>query len=206
MSPTTQYQCGHEPTEDPSHVSSSFDDDCPEQENIETHEEEEEAGEALESLEEGGLDMPPGGHHSSEGVGSDKDSTPNRTLTTNSLQQEFELLNLSLGSIKFDEDPNSSRRSCKFIATVPANQVLHRVCLIAQFPPDYPQNVAPHFTFGKGTTLGSGSRSKIIKAMKHLAMEKVRKNKTCLDQCLRLLENMLEDPSTFKGMKIDSFF
>jgi hypothetical protein len=39
------------------------------------------------------------------------------------LQQEFELLNLSLGSVKM-EDVSSGKRSCKFTATVAANQVI----------------------------------------------------------------------------------
>ena len=37
-------------------------------------------------------------------------------------------------------------------------QVLHRVSLIVNFPLDYPTNVPPTFTFGKGTTLDGNAR------------------------------------------------
>ena len=51
-----------------------------------------------------------------------RDSTPSKTLTNKTLQQEFELLSLNLGSVKA-EGLTSGKRSIKFTATVAANQV-----------------------------------------------------------------------------------
>ena len=53
---------------------------------------------------------------------SPRDSTPSKTLTRNTLLQEFELLNLNLGSVKAD-GLTDGKRSIKFTATVAANQV-----------------------------------------------------------------------------------
>ena len=54
---------------------------------------------------------------------SPRDSTPSKTLTRNTLQQEFELLTLNLGSVKAEGLSGSGKRSIKFTATVAANQV-----------------------------------------------------------------------------------
>ena len=81
----------------------------------------------------------------------------------------------------------------------PLLQILHRVSLIVNFPLDYPTNVPPTFTFGKGTTLDSKARSEILKTLNHTANEKVRRNRTCLEPCLRQLENMLEQMPLVSG-------
>ena len=52
-----------------------------------------------------------------------RDSTPSKTLTNKTLQQEFEVLSLNLGSVKA-EGLMSGKRSIKFTATVAANQVI----------------------------------------------------------------------------------
>ena len=60
---------------------------------------------------------------SEEVISSPRDSTPSKTLTRNTLQQEFELLTLNLGSVKAEGLSSSGKRSIKFTATVAANQV-----------------------------------------------------------------------------------
>jgi hypothetical protein len=75
------------------------------------------------------------------------------------------------------------------------------VSLVVNFPLDYPTNVPPTFTFGKGTTLDSNARSEILKTLTHTANEKVRRNRTCLEPCLRQLENMLEQMPLVSGSK-----
>ncbi len=122
-----------------------------------------------------------------------RDSTPSKTLTNKTLQQEFELLSLNLGCVKA-EGLASGRRSVKFTATVAANQAIHRVCLVVHFPVDYPgEDSPPTFVFAKGTTLDSQARSQILIALRKIAAEKVSKKSPCLEPCLRQLESMLAE-------------
>ena len=69
---------------------------------------------------------------SEEVISSPRDSTPSKTLTRNTLQQEFELLTLNLGSVKAEGLSSSGKRSIKFTATVAANQVSfsHNITLV----------------------------------------------------------------------------
>lgn len=123
-----------------------------------------------------------------------RDSTPSKTLTNKTLQQEFELLSLNnLGSVKA-EGLTSGKRSIKFTATVAANQAIHRVCLVVHFPVDYPsENSPPTFVFAKGTTLDSQARSNILRSLRQTASEKVKNKTPCLEPCLRQLESMLAE-------------
>ena len=92
MEAITQYQCGVDPSEDNSGTTSS-------DEDVQEAKEEKKA----------------------ENV-TTRDSTPSKTLTNKTLQQEFELLSLNLGSVKA-EGLTAGKRSVKFTATVAANQV-----------------------------------------------------------------------------------
>ena len=99
IEPFTQYQCGVDPSEDHS-GSMSSDEDVPE--------------------EQSEVSSPQDNELYSE---STRDSTPSQTLTNKTLQQEFELLNLNLGSVKA-EGLTTGKRCVKFTATVAANQVI----------------------------------------------------------------------------------
>ena len=100
IEPFTQYQCGVDPSEDLSGSMSS---------DEEVQEEPPEVFSPTHNAEEPTSDAT-------------RDSTPSKTLTNKTLQQEFELLNLNLGSVKA-EGLTSGKRCVKFTATVAANQV-----------------------------------------------------------------------------------
>ena len=127
---------------------------------------------------------------------SPRDSTPSKTLTNKTLQQEFELLNLKLGSqisVKA-EGLTSGKRCVKFTATVAANQAIHRVCLVVHFPLDYPsESSPPSFVFAKGTTLDPPARTNILTALRQTAEANVREKSPCLEPCLRQLESLLAE-------------
>ena len=169
IEPFTQYQCGVDPSEDLSGSMSS--DDEVVQEEV-----------ALESTQ-----------ITEEQPGASIDSTPSKTLTNKTLQQEFELLNLNLGSVKA-EGLTSGKRCVKFTATVAANQAIHRVCLVVHFPLDYPsESSPPSFVFAKGTTLDPQARTNILKALRQTAETNVKEKSPCLEPCLRQLESLLAE-------------
>ena len=108
------------------------------------------------------------------------------------LQQEFELLNTDgLAQIKVEE-LDLIKRNCKVSASILAKQTMKRLYLRVTFPTEYPDNVPPHFNIGKGTTLASGERHSILKAMKSIAKQQVKRNRTCLEACLRQLELLVD--------------
>ena len=100
IEPFTQYQCGVDPSDDHSGSMSSDEDVAEEQSEVTS------PSHQVDEL-------------TSEGT---RDSTPSKTLTNKTLQQEFELLNLNLGSVKA-EGLTTGKRCVKFTATVAANQV-----------------------------------------------------------------------------------
>ena len=124
----TQYQCGVDPSEENSGVTSS-DEDVPE-EGKETVSQVDDTNADPTSIdtndqlvEASNVSQLPSvvlaGPNSQQTT---RDSTPSKTLTNKTLQQEFELLSLNLGSVKA-EGLTSGKRSIKFTATVAANQV-----------------------------------------------------------------------------------
>ena len=167
IEPFTQYQCGVDPSED---LSGS-----------------------MSSDEEAVVEAP---SEPEETPTSPRDSTPSKTLTNKTLQQEFELLNLKLGSqisVKA-EGLTSGKRCVKFTATVAANQAIHRVCLVVHFPLDYPsESSPPSFVFAKGTTLDPPARTNILTALRQTAEANVREKSPCLEPCLRQLESLLAE-------------
>ena len=120
VEPVTQYQCGVDPSEENSGATLSSDEEIPE--------EGKEAAAAAPSASLIDLPSTSSGasccHSDSIAAAEvDRDSTPSKTLTNNTLQQEFEVLSLNLGSVKAEGLSSSGKRSVKFTATVAANQV-----------------------------------------------------------------------------------
>ncbi|XP_046999380.1 GATOR complex protein WDR59 isoform X1 [Schistocerca americana] len=121
-----------------------------------------------------------------ESADADREVNPSPTQPK-TLQQEFSLLNINIPNVRV-EAMDVSRRSC----TVTAARNAHIVILLVTFPPNYPYNAAPSFQFGQGTTFDSNAMAKVLKAMKQTAQQRVRKNKSCLEPCLRQLVTTID--------------
>ena len=115
-----------------------------------------------------------------------KEHSPESTLE-NTLQQEFALLETNLNFIQI-LDRDLDRRTCRVIA----NTGHSRLLISITFPTSYPVNTAPVFTFLKGSTLIQQNRSKILKMLQDTALTHVKRNRACLELCLRQLEVMLD--------------
>ena len=115
-----------------------------------------------------------------------KEHSPESTLE-NTLQQEFALLETNLNFIQI-LDRDLDRRTCRVIA----NTGHSRLLISITFPTSYPVNTAPVFTFLKGSTLIQQNRSKILRMLQDTALTHVKKNRACLEICLRQLEVMLD--------------
>ncbi|XP_076318578.1 WD repeat domain 59 isoform X2 [Tachypleus tridentatus] len=103
------------------------------------------------------------------------------------LQQEFTLINLNIPNISIDEmDP--TKRTC----TVTAVHGKHCVCLKLTFPVSYPYKAPPTFQFSKRTTVNNNLKTKLIKVLRTTSVQQVKRNRTCLEPCLRQLVTTLE--------------
>ncbi|XP_043937539.1 GATOR complex protein WDR59 [Protopterus annectens] len=102
------------------------------------------------------------------------------------LQQEFSLVNLQIRNINVEMD--AVNRSC----TVSAHCGNHRVKMLVKFPGQYPNNAAPSFQFIAPTTITSTMKARILKILKDTSVQKVKRNQSCLEPCLRQLVSSLE--------------
>ncbi|GLG98684.1 GATOR complex protein WDR59 [Gryllus bimaculatus] len=116
------------------------------------------------------------------------------------LQQEFSLINTNIPNIQL-EAVDLVRRSC----TVTATRNSHIVILLVSFPPNYPYNSPPSFQFGSGTSVDSNAIAKLLKALKQTAQQRVRKNKSCLEPCLRQLVSTLDQSNNIYGSFQDAY-
>ncbi|XP_075212964.1 WD repeat domain 59 [Lycorma delicatula] len=106
------------------------------------------------------------------------------------LQQEFSLINVNIRNITVDK-MDDIKRTC----TVTANVDGHKVILHISFPSSYPFNASPTFQFAQGTSVDNVMKAKILKVLKQTAQQRVRKNRSCLEPCLRQLVTTLEQLS-----------
>lgn len=86
------------------------------------------------------------------------------------------------------------RRFCTVTANVNSNIVVLQIT----FPNLYPNGVPPIFQVAQGSTVEDGIASQILKTVAHTAQQRVLKNRTCLEPCLRQFVSSLEqlsDPS-----------
>nr|XP_033799761.1 GATOR complex protein WDR59 isoform X3 [Geotrypetes seraphini] len=102
------------------------------------------------------------------------------------LQQEFSLINVQIRNVNVEMD--AMNRSC----TVSAHCGNHRVKMLVMFPVQYPNNAAPSFQFVNPTTITSTMKSKLLKILKDTSLQKVKRNQSCLEPCLRQLVSCLE--------------
>ncbi|GLV45719.1 WD repeat domain 59 [Carabus blaptoides fortunei] len=103
------------------------------------------------------------------------------------LQQEFSLVNMNIPNTEItDMDVHS--RSCTITASANGCLVIMQII----FPPAYPINAAPSFQFSQGTTVDDVITSELLKVLNQTAQQRVTKNRTCLEPCLRRLVATLE--------------
>ncbi|XP_054266064.1 GATOR complex protein WDR59-like isoform X1 [Macrosteles quadrilineatus] len=106
------------------------------------------------------------------------------------LQQEFSLVNVNSRNITFDK-MDVVRRTCSAKISVGS----HIVYLLITFPPNYPYGSAPAFQFASGSNVDIVVKTKLLKVMKHTAQQRVHRNRSCLDPCLRQAVATLEQIS-----------
>lgn len=68
----------------------------------------------------------------------------------------------------------------------------HRVKMLVKFPAQYPNHAAPSFQFINPTTITSTMKAKLLKILKDTSLQKVKRNQSCLEPCLRQLVSCLE--------------
>ncbi|XP_063294156.1 GATOR2 complex protein WDR59 isoform X2 [Pelobates fuscus] len=102
------------------------------------------------------------------------------------LQQEFSLINVQIRNVNVEMD--AMNRSC----TVSVHCGNHRVRMLVMFPVQYPNNAAPSFQFITPTSITSAMKAKVLKILKDTSLQKVKRNQSCLEPCLRQLVSCLE--------------
>ncbi|XP_015109430.1 GATOR complex protein WDR59 isoform X1 [Diachasma alloeum] len=103
------------------------------------------------------------------------------------LQQEFSLINMNIPNIELNA-MDAVERSC----TVTARNKNYNVILKVNFPGNYPCAAQPTFQFCPGTTVDNTTMAKLLRVLKQTAQQRVRKNRSCLEPCLRQLITTLE--------------
>ncbi|XP_034942224.1 GATOR complex protein WDR59 isoform X2 [Chelonus insularis] len=103
------------------------------------------------------------------------------------LQQEFSLINMNIPNIEVNS-MDAAERSC----TVTARNKNYNVILKVNFPGNYPYSALPTFQFCSGTTVDNTTMAKLLRVLKQTAQQRVRKNRSCLEPCLRQLIITLE--------------
>lgn len=94
---------------------------------------------------------------------------------------------------------DAMERSC----TVTAKNKNYNVKMKINFPGNYPYSAQPTFQFCSGTTIDSTIMAKLLKVLKQTAQQRVKKNRSCLEPCLRQLIVTLEQVSS---IECDFFF
>lgn len=134
-----------------------------------------------------------------------------------SLQQEFSLINMNIPNIEVIEKiilyeikmmkqlmqfnatlfqvnaMDATERSC----TITACTKNYNVILKVNFPVNYPCSAQPTFQFCPGTSIDNAMMTKLLKVLTQTAQHRVRKNRSCLEPCLRQLIIALEQVSKF---------
>lgn len=117
-----------------------------------------------------------------------------RSLTdrpTCSLHHEFSLLNTNMPHIQVDILDAIKRYA---IFNISAGG--HVIVLQTTFPTEYPSpNIYPEFTFCQGTTIHEHLSRVMLKVLKTNALTRVKKSRTCLEQCLRALVTAMKKVS-----------
>ncbi|KAL9922949.1 WD repeat domain 59 isoform 1-T1 [Glossina fuscipes fuscipes] len=120
-----------------------------------------------------------------------EESSIARSLTdqpTCSLHHEFSLLNTNMPHVEVD-----ILDAIKRYAIFKISAGGHVVILQTTFPTEYPSpNIGPEFAFCQGTTLHDQLTKFMLKVLKTNSLQRVKKSRTCLEQCLRALVTALK--------------
>lgn len=106
------------------------------------------------------------------------------------LQQEFSLLNVHI--------PNLEVKKMDPLARVVNVKVgLNNLTLNLQvtFPNAYPYGMPPAFQITSSSNISDSVKTQLLQTLNHLAQQRVSKNRTCLESCLRQMVTMLEQLS-----------
>uniref|UniRef100_A0AAR5PG52 RWD domain-containing protein n=1 Tax=Dendroctonus ponderosae TaxID=77166 RepID=A0AAR5PG52_DENPD len=103
------------------------------------------------------------------------------------LQQEFSLLNVHIPNLEVKNMDSITRT---VTATCKINTVITHVKVI--FPNAYPLGVPPAFQVMPGSNINDSIGSQLLHTLNHLAIQRVSKNRTCLEPCLRQMVTTLE--------------
>lgn len=105
-----------------------------------------------------------------------------------SLQHEFSLLNTNIPHIDVEVLDAVKRHA---MIRVSANG--HVIMLQVVFPENYPHNdYPPEFIYCQGTSIDDNLAESLIDVLKANAQNRLKKGKTCLEQCLRALVTTLK--------------
>lgn len=106
-----------------------------------------------------------------------------RPQSSCSLQHEFSLLNTNIPHIDV-ELLDSNKRNAMVRLSVNGHVIMLQII----FPSDYPnQDNAPDFIYCQGTSIDDHLSEQMLKVLQSTANQRVRKGRTCLEQCLRAL-------------------
>ena len=102
------------------------------------------------------------------------------------LNYEFSLINVSE---KLNVVAQDARERLFTVSAVTEKNVL---ILHVKFPPNYPNQKAPIFSFLQGTTVDNTTRNHILGRLRKIANSQITKNRRCLEPCLRQFESCLD--------------
>ncbi|XP_012270221.1 GATOR complex protein WDR59 [Orussus abietinus] len=117
----------------------------------------------------------------------EKETSPTQPKT---LQEEFLSLNINLPNVEVNA-VDITQREC----TVTVGSKEYSVTLKINFPENYPFSAYPTFQFCPGSTVDNVTLAKLLKLLKQTAQQRVRKNRLCMESCLRQLITALEQTS-----------
>lgn len=103
------------------------------------------------------------------------------------LQQEFSLLNVHIPNLEVKNMDSITRT---VTATCKINNVITHVKVI--FPNAYPLGVPPAFQVMPGSNINDSMGFQLLQTLNHLAIQRVSRNRTCLEPCLRQMVTTLE--------------
>ncbi|KAJ8947981.1 hypothetical protein NQ314_008516 [Rhamnusium bicolor] len=106
------------------------------------------------------------------------------------LQQEFSLLNVHIPNLEVKKMDPVAR-----IVNVKASFNNFTVNLQVNFPNAYPHGVPPVFQIITGSNIDDTIGVQLLQTLNHLAQQRVSKNRTCLEPCLRQMVTTLEQLS-----------
>ncbi|XP_064611942.1 GATOR2 complex protein WDR59-like isoform X2 [Liolophura sinensis] len=103
------------------------------------------------------------------------------------LQQEFSLVNIDIPNVSVEM--NAASRTCKVVAM----RGINIVYLLMTFPVNYPNTAAPAFQFLPTTSIDKSTQAKLGKALEEVSHQHVKRNRSCLEPCLRQLIASLDN-------------